>query len=212
MNPLFLTALIGLFYILVFGGLSLVRREGLSNQLACEGLAITALAVVAVAAGASLHPLLFLLILYLLTMRARLLVDAGNLLSTKGWHQVALALYQFALRLRPDRIGRLSARINIGVTHLRRGTPEEAATVLEETLKSLPDNVHPKYEAACRYNLGLAYRRSEQREKALRQFRQVIDLLPSSLYAKGAQTAIREARKRADNAPDRDKAERRDVR
>ncbi|MGQ9628174.1 MAG: tetratricopeptide repeat protein [Anaerolineae bacterium] len=197
MNPLALTALVGLFYILVFGLLSLVRQERLSNQFAFEGLGITGLAVLAVAAGFSLHPVLLLLILYFITMRARLLVDAGNLFSARGWFSTAITIYNLALRLRPDQIGRLSARINIGVVHLRRGAPEEAAAVLEDALKSTPEDIHPKYEAACRYNLGLAYRRSEQEEKALRQFRHVIEIFPSSIYARGAQTAIREAMNKA---------------
>ncbi len=139
-----------------------------------------------------INPVFFLILVYLISMRARLLVDGANLLSTRGKHQVAESLFQLALRLRPDAVTRLIVLINYGVTHLRQGKFKEAIEVLEGVLgaKSL-GTLSPKHEAACRYNLGLAYLRAGEERKAVGEFNEVIDVMPDSLYAVGARTALR---------------------
>jgi tetratricopeptide (TPR) repeat protein len=192
MNPVLLIAIEGVLFALVFGGLSLVKKERLSRQFLLEVMVITLLGLAVVVAGLGLHPVLFLVVLYLVTMRARILVDLGNLLSSRGKHEAALAIYQLALRLRPDPAGRLSALINSGVAYLRQGSPHKAVSTLRETLNTVPQGFHSKYETACRYNLGLAYRRTGEEKEAIHQFEEVIRLFPNSLYARGAQTAIRE--------------------
>jgi len=78
------------------------------------------------------------------------------------------------------------------VAYLRQGSPHKAVSTLRETLKTVPQGFHSKYETACRYNLGLAYRRTGNEKEAIHQFKEVIRLFPASLYAKGAQTAIHE--------------------
>lgn len=192
MNPVLLIVIEGVLFALVFGGLSLVKKEGLSRQFLFEVLVITLLGLAVVVAGLDLNPVLFLAVLYLITMRSRLLVDLGNLLSSRGKHEAALSIYQVALRLRPDAVGRLSALINTGVAYLRQGSPHKAVSTLGETLNTVPQGFHSKYETACRYNLGLAYRRTGNEKEAIHQFKEVIRLFPASLYAKGAQTAIHE--------------------
>lgn len=192
MNPLLIIVIVAVFFVLLFGGLSLVKKEGLSRQFIFIALVITILGLIVSAAGLAFNPILFLIVLYLVTMRSRILVDAGNLLSSRGQHRAALSIYQFALQLRPDVVGRLSAFINMGVAYLRQGSPDKAISILKETLTMVPQSIHPKYETACRYNLGIAYRKEGGEEEALREFREVIRLLPTSLYAKGAKTAIRE--------------------
>jgi hypothetical protein len=44
----------------------------------------------------------------------------------------------------------------------------------------------PQLVAVCRYNLGLAYLRAGEERKAMQQSHEVIELLPNSLYARGA--------------------------
>ena len=61
MNPHLLILSIGIFYILIFGGLSLLRREGLSTQFAIEAFSITAIVeAVAFLTNIAVEPLPFL--------------------------------------------------------------------------------------------------------------------------------------------------------
>jgi len=139
-----------------------------------------------------INPIFFLIFVYLVSMRARLLVDLANPLSTRGKHQIAESLFRLAIRLRPDAVARSIVLINYGITHLRQGKLKEAIALLEEVLSAKPSGtLSPKYEAACRYNLGLAYLRAEEEMRAVREFNEVIDLMPGSLYAVGARTALR---------------------
>ena len=79
MNPHVLIVTLGLCYIVVFGGMSLLQREGLSTQFAFEVLGITGLVEAgALLTGSTVNPLLFLVLVYLLSMRGRLLVDLAN--------------------------------------------------------------------------------------------------------------------------------------
>jgi hypothetical protein len=94
--------IVGLIYLLGFGALSYLRRQGLSARFAIEGLVITAIAFALRYAGLPVHPVAFLGVLYLITMRARLLVDIGNWFSARGQFGRALALYRLALQLGPD--------------------------------------------------------------------------------------------------------------
>jgi len=192
-HPYLILPLISLLFVLVFGGLSLLRHEGLSNQFALEVLIFTGL-VLLLSWGLRviIYPIFFLILLYLISMRARLLVDLANPLSIRGKHQIAESLFRLALRLRPDAVTRLIVLINYGVTYLHQGKFKEAIEILEEVLspKRL-GTLGPKYEAACRYNLGLAYLRAGEEKKAVREFNEVIDLMPDSLHAVGARTALK---------------------
>jgi len=54
----------------IFWSLSLLRRERLSNQFAYEGLSLTGITFAAVRwGGVGVHPIYFLVLLYLITMR-----------------------------------------------------------------------------------------------------------------------------------------------
>jgi len=194
MSATLLTLLVGLLYILVFGGMSLLRREGLSNQFAFEGLGVTGAAVFfSLATGSSVNPVLFLVIIYLATMRARLLVDVGNFLASRGRHVNALSVYQWALELRPDRSSRAVVLINRGVVELRQNRLEATIASLEEALRAREHGrLGLKYEAACRYNLGLAYGRAGRESEASRELNEVMDLFPTSIYARQAERVLKE--------------------
>ncbi|HAL61366.1 MAG TPA: hypothetical protein DCP08_03055 [Chloroflexi bacterium] len=192
-DPYLILPLISLCFVLIFGGLSLLRHEGLSTQFALEVLILTGLALLlSWGRRVIINPIFFLIFVYLVSMRARLLVDVANPLSTRGKHQIAEPILRLALRLRPDAVTRLIVLINYGVTYLRQGRFKEAIKVLEEVLSAKPlGTLGPKHEAACRYNLGLAYLQAGEERKAVGEFNEVIDLMPDSLYAVGARTALR---------------------
>ena len=193
MHPSLLILLVGLLYILGFGTLSFMRRQGLSTRFAVEALIITALfAALSYAAAALANPILFLIILYLVTMRVRLLVDLGNWLTSKGRYEQAFALYRFALRLGPDIVSRQIALINRGVTQLRMQEPEAAYITLKEALADEKMRPGAKYLSAGYYNLGLACRRTGREPEAIHRFNEAIEALPTSIYAHGARQALKE--------------------
>ncbi len=197
MAPHLLLALVGLLYVLFFILLAWFRREGLSRRFTIEALLLTALAVGASALTAStLNPAIFILLLYLITMRVRLLVDLGNLLARRGNHALADRVYSLALRLGPDETGRLMVQLNQGVLALHRGQPEEAVATLRQVLAEAEDGyLGVKSLAACHYNLGVAYLRQGQDAQASLAFNAVLDTWPATEYARYARIAL-EKRKR----------------
>jgi tetratricopeptide (TPR) repeat protein len=190
MTPSFLIFMVGLLYVVIFWTLSLLRRERLSNQFAYEGLSLTAIAFAAVQwGGIAFHPIYFIILIYFVTMRVRLLVELGNLISRSGRHNQALALYRLALHLFTDRSSRLIALINMGAAYLSLARPDRAIEVLESAKAYTSKQLGPKYAAGCCYNLGMAYRRAGRYVDALRQFTEVGDIYPMSVYARFAERA-----------------------
>lgn len=192
-DPYLLILLIGSLYIVVFGSLSLVRREGLSVQFALESAALTLLA-----AGASwllkveLNPFLFLLVLYLVTMRSRLTVDVANKLAGRGYYDLAFRLYRLALAWWPDPATSLVVLTNQGAAQLRSGQTEKAISTLEAVLEAGSSlRLGLKYEAACRYNLAYAYEKKGQVAKAVLQYNEAAEVLPGSVYAQAAGAALK---------------------
>jgi tetratricopeptide (TPR) repeat protein len=194
--------LVGLIYLLGFGALSVVRRQGLSVRFAIEGLLITASATVLRFAGIPIPPLVFLIVLYLITMRVRLLIDIGNWLSGRGNHDLALTLYRLALRIGPDAAGRQIVMINWGVAQLRNQDPEGAYVTLREVVVGVGDSAMAKHLAASYYNLGLACRRSGREAEAVRRFNEAVDAWPDSLYGQAAAKELREGPGEPDVKPD----------
>ena len=191
MHPSLLILFVGLLYLLGFGALSLVRRQGLSTRFAIEGLIVTAVGAALALAPLPLHPAIFLLVVYLVTMRVRLLVDLGNWFTTRQRYDQALSLFDLALRLRPDPVSHQLVLINRGVTELRMQEPETAYRTLNEALADETARPGAKYLSAGYYNLGLACRRTGREAEAIRRFNQAIDALPTSIYAHGARQALK---------------------
>lgn len=199
MNPLLLLVLVGLFYILIVGGISLLRREGLSGQFALEALAIIALAIlIGAAIGTTVDPILLFILLYLVTMRTRLLTDLANLLFKRRGYAAAERLYRLALRLLPDRTGRFVALTNWGVARLQSGDIEGAIRTLNDVLVVAGEHggLGAKFEAACRYNLAVAYSKAGDDVKAVQQFNQVIERFPVTVYGQAAERALKKRRER----------------
>jgi len=191
LNSSLVICLIGFVFILGFGALSYMRRQGLSSRFAVEGLIVTGVGAVFSYAVVPINSLLFLVILYLITMRVRLLADLGNWFTANKRYEQALNVYRFALRLGPDTSSRQVVLINRGVTQLYMKAPEEAVNSLEE---ALGPGLGAKYLAAGHYNLGLAYRRIGREAEAVRHFNQAIDAWPTSVYAAHARVALKKSR------------------
>lgn len=205
MGP-WLILLLGLLYVVLFGGLSLLRREPLSLRFAGESLAFTALIYLIYGiSGFMLHPVLFIVLLYVLTMRAQLLIDLGNMAARTGQWSLARRLYDAGAAISISEAGRCAARINTGACFLKEGRLAEAIRVLADLMESVEKGrMGPKHEAACRYNLGLALMRSGKSAEAVHQFNEVIDLLPGSIYAIGAGAELKRYRKALAERPEQE--------
>ncbi|MCJ7703284.1 MAG: tetratricopeptide repeat protein [Anaerolineales bacterium] len=199
MNPHLLILAIGIFYTLIFGALSLLRREGLSAQFAIEGSVITTMVVgIALLTNTVVDPLPFLIFIYLITMRGRLLVDLANALSSRGRQRDAIKLLQWAMRLLPDRSTRMVIQVNMGIVQLRRKNPDSAQELFDEVLKEMDavGGLGIKYEAACRYNLGKALMQQDREVEAVRQFNETSIIYPTSIYARSSERILEQRRSR----------------
>jgi tetratricopeptide (TPR) repeat protein len=194
LHPSLLILLISLLYLLGFGALSFMRRQGLSTRFAVEGLIVATIGAVLPFFSVPVNPALFLAVIYLVTMRVRLMVDLGNWLASRGRYGQALDMYQFALRLGPDAVSHQITLINRGVTQLRMQEPEAAYGTLTEALAEEQVRPGAKYLAAGYYNLGLACRRTGREAEAIRHFNEAIDVLPTSIYAHGAKQALKKGK------------------
>lgn len=198
LDPTLLLLLVACLFILVFGVLGYLRREGLSVQFALEAAVLTILLVGGSSLfGLNLNPFLFLVLLYLVTMRSRLVVDVANVFVRRGNHSLAFKLYQLSLGWWPDEASRLIILTNRGAAELRSGQVDTAIKTLEGVLEmEKRPRLGLKYEAACHYNLGYAYEKKGQAAKAVSQYNEAIDVLPGSLYAKAAQAALKRRKKK----------------
>ena len=186
----------GLIFVAVVGALSLFRREGLSLQFALEAMAVMAiLGGLAALTSWQVSPLLALVLVYLVTMRVRLLVDLGTLLSELGRFAPADRCFALAKRLGPDSTGRLMIKVNQGVACLQRKSLDEAITIFKSVLDQTGQGyLGVKYESAAHYNLGVAYRRKNLEAQAIAEFNAVLDTWPASVYARHAQIALEQSR------------------
>jgi len=185
-----LLLLVGLAYALIFRLLASLRRESFSLQFILEAVGLTALAVaLSYLAGVRLDPILFVLSIYLVTMRARLLVDLANLVARSGRFGLAERLYGLAWRLGPDAHGRLVIAMNQGAARILEGRLPEAISMLEQVLEA--PQLPPKYAAAAHYNLGVAYRGQGERRRSVDHLSAAIEALPGSVYARRAQMLLR---------------------
>jgi tetratricopeptide (TPR) repeat protein len=189
-HPSLLILLVGFLYILGFNGLSYLRHQGLSGRFILEGLLLTG-AGAALALVVPLQPLLFLLLLYLITMRVRILIDLGNSVAGRGQPERALRFYDLALRLGADSFSRCVAQINRAAALIQTGKPEEAYQILRPIITDPEARLGAKYQAAACYNLGLACRRTGREAEAIQRFNEAIDALPGSVYAYGARQALK---------------------
>jgi len=184
------TLLVGALFLAAFTGLTVLRRQKPSVRFLVEGGILTAAAIALSLAGLPLHPILFFVILYLATMRVRLLVDLSNVLTARRRFAAALAMQRFAMHLGPDPASRQITEISRGVTQLRMGDPQSAYFTLKGVLLEEQVRLAVRERAAGAYNLGVACERTSRREEAERSFRRAMEILPGSIYALGAEKAL----------------------
>ena len=198
MGP-WIVLLVGLLFVALFGVLSFIRKEPLSIRFAVECLGLTALAyIIYWATRWLISPIAFLLILYLVTMRAQILVDLGTVFARRGSFGLAKRLYEAAQRMGTADFSKVVARINIGSCLLKEKRLEEAIQVLRGVAVDAEKGLlAPKHEAACRYNLGLALMRSGKTAEAVHQLNLVEELLPASIYGVGAKAELKRYRQAA---------------
>ncbi len=85
----------------------------------------------------------------------------------------------------PDAASRLIVPANRGAAELLCGRVDTAVETLEHVLDAqYRSHLGIKSEAACRYNLGIAYERIGNSAKAREQFNEVLGLFPGSPYAR----------------------------
>lgn len=197
--------LIGLLYIVVFGGLAIFRREGLSVRFAVEALCLTAIAVLLVVlTPIQIHPVLFLLLLYILTLRVRLLVDLANFFARRGNYPQAEKIYNLASQVWPDQTSGLIVKVNHAIAFLQQDRLDESISIFKDVLSEANKSyLGVKYEAATHYNLGVAYLRRNNPSMATVEFNAVLDTWPASLYAHRAQDALERQRKAITQTDDR---------
>lgn len=192
-DPYLLLLIVACLFVLVFGGMGYFRREGLSVQFALEAGGLTALLVGGSRLlGRPMNPFLFLLVLYVITMRSRLIVDLANFVARRGNYDLAFRLYGLGQAWWPDEASWLIVEANKGAAQLHRGQVEEAIAILEGVLGSENrDRLGIKYEAGCHYNLGYAYEKAGKDAQAAAHYNEAIDVLPGSVYGKAAEAALR---------------------
>ena len=192
MNSLSLILLVGLLYVVLFGGLSILRREGLSNRFAVESIVVTLLfAGLALLFPQSINAILFLVVLYLVTMRVRLIVDLAIFFAKRHNFAMADRLYALAGNIWPDPAGKMIIAINQGVMEISRKNLDKAILIIRNVLAA-KENSHLgiKHEAAAHYNLGVAYLKKEMPTQATNEFRTVLEIWPASIYARRAEAAL----------------------
>lgn len=197
-TPIFIL-LIGFVFVVFFGGLSLLRREGLSFRFAVEAVILTvAVSAFAYVSGLPIHPVLFLFALYIITMRVRLLVDLGNSLARRGRLPLAEKVYTLALNLFPDPSSRLIVELNQGAVLIQKGELEAAIAAFESILRRSDEGyLGLKNETACHYNLAVVYHRQEKTSKALNEYRQILEIWPASEYGRRAAAALERERNKS---------------
>jgi tetratricopeptide (TPR) repeat protein len=188
--------LIGLLYILVFGMMAVFRREGLSIRFAVESVCITAIAVILVVlTPIQIHPVWFLLLLYLITLRVRILVDLANVFARRGNYLQAEKIYNFASHLWPDQSSDLIIKVNHAILLLQKNQLDKSISMFTDVLADTNKGyLGVKYESAAHFNLAVAYLRNNNNSMATVEFNAVLDTWPASLYAHRAQEALERQR------------------
>ncbi|GAB4505269.1 MAG: hypothetical protein Fur0043_22640 [Anaerolineales bacterium] len=188
----------GFSFVVLFGLVSLLKREGLSKRFAIEGILLTLLiSGLTYLTGVQTHPVLFLIFLYLATMRVRILVDVGNLFAMRKQFDLTDKCYHLAERLWPDETNRLIVKVNQGTSLLQQHKLDEAIATFQDVLQQAHGGyLGIKYEAAAHYNLGVAYLRKNRGADATIAFNAVVDTWPASEYAHLAEAALERQRRK----------------
>ncbi|GAB4470822.1 MAG: hypothetical protein Kow0088_04040 [Anaerolineales bacterium] len=184
-------------YIVFFGLITKLRRETLSLQFALEALTFTLILVGVVwTTRFSLHPAINLFLLYLVTMRVRLLTEVGTFFARRNQFQQATKIYAIAQRAFPDPSSLVLLRLNQATALIKQANISDAIAVLEDLLKGEKAGyLGTKYETAAHYNLGVAYLKADKRALATIELNKAIEAMPLSEYAVRAEKILGEQRR-----------------
>jgi tetratricopeptide (TPR) repeat protein len=199
LDPTLLLLLVACLFIVTFGALSFFRREGLSAQFALEAALLTAVLVgIPSLFGRQINPYIFVILLYLVTMRSRLLVDLANTFASRDRYDTAFRLYGLSLALWPDATSRLIVLTNRGIAEMRNGQVDTAITTLQGVLSSESrSSLGRRYEAACHYTLGLAWEQKREEGKAVAEYNEAIEVMPGSPFGQAAAARLQRRRTRS---------------
>jgi tetratricopeptide (TPR) repeat protein len=183
---------IGFIYVLMYGGMSYLRHEGLSLRFAVEGIFITLVFCLLAWVGVfNINPLIFIIILYMVTMRVRWLVDLASFFAKKGRFTVADQIFDIAFHSWPDKAGMAVIEINRGVSFIQQKKYDDAILVLKKVIRDdSPGNIGVKFESAAHYNLAVAYQRTGNDALSIIEFNVCLDIWPISEYARRASQAL----------------------
>jgi outer membrane protein assembly factor BamD (BamD/ComL family) len=85
----------------------------------------------------------------------------------------------------------LILQVNTGTLRLQQGALTEAVTILKGVIqKSNQGFLGIRYESAAHYNLAVAYQKKGQDALAVAEFNNVLDIWPTSDYARAASSAL----------------------
>ncbi len=131
-------------------------------------------------------------------MRVRILVDVAIFFARRGNFSIADRIYQLAEKIWPDATGRMIIAVNQGVMEITRKNFDKAILIIRNVLAA-KENGHLgiKHEAAAHYNLGVAYLKKEMSPQATNEFRTVLDIWPTSVYARRAEAALNKEKERS---------------
>lgn len=197
MESYLLILLLGFSFSILFAIMAILRGEGFSMQFTLEGVALTLITAAGdYLTGSDVNPVLFLIFIYVFTMRSRLLVDLANLVSNRGRQRNAISILQTALRLYPDRSARLIILVNMGIIQLRRENPKSAQEIFEMVFEEAKNGgLGMRHRAASHYNLAVALQKQGKDGMAVRHFREAAEGYPGSPFSKAAQQALEKRRK-----------------
>lgn len=192
MNTDLLIGILGGFFAILFGLISTLEREGISWQFVLEVVLLTSLAVGGgYLTGKPVNPFLFLLFIYLITMRSRLLADLANFISKRGRNREAISILEVAQRLFPDRPTRLIIQLNLGIVYLRNHQFEVSQSHLESVLEEAErGSLGIRNRTTCLYYVGHALLQQGQISRAKRSLRSAVNLFPNSPYGKAAAQSL----------------------
>ncbi len=167
-------------------------------RFALESVAITLIiSGLAAILGYPVNPVVFLIFLYLLTMRVRLLIDLANIFAKQGRYNQAERIYGIASHLWPDITGNLSLKVNQATLLLQENKLNELIALFMDVLTQAGQGyLGVKYEAAAHYNLGVAYLRNNMDARVAAEFNAAIDTWPMSVYARRAEEALEKRRRK----------------
>lgn len=184
--------LAGCLFMLAAWLIAWIRGEHMPTRTLMEGLGL-----VFAGYGAALarHPpslIPFLALLYLVVMRVRLFIDAGNFAAAHGHPLSAGRLFGVARHLAPTSPERALIELNEAVLHLRAGRYQEALPRLEAAAarRSL---LGRQQRAGCLYNLGLCYQKAGMEAKARACWEEALQTHAGCEFGRRARRAIEES-------------------